>query len=117
MNQIKEKYRELAEKNPLLWSTLSYTGFTAVIVACAMIVLFILLWAVGVYDTLETALDLKHNSVVFLVPLFSAAVLSAMSVMAGFLMFFHKYKRPRVKKSDFRDAIAPALGMENGKKG
>lgn len=116
MNKIKEKYRELSEKNPLLWSTLSYAGFAGVIAVCVVAVLFLLLWATGVYDTLETALDLKYNSAVFLVPLWTAAALSAMCMVGGFLMFFHKYKRPKVKSS-FRDAIAPALGMEAGKKG
>ncbi len=116
MNNIKEKYREAAEKNPIFWSTLSYSVFVGLIVACVVGILFLVLWATGIYDTLETALDLKHNSVYFLVPLCTAAALSAMCLVSGFLMYFHKYKRPKVKSS-FRDAIAPALGMEVGQKG
>lgn len=116
MNKIKEKYRELAEKNPILWSTLSYSGFAGLIAIGVMAALFLLLWATGLYDTLEAALDLKYNSVVFLVPMWTLAALSVMCVVGGFLMYFHKYKRPKVKSS-FRDALAPALGMEAGKKG
>ena len=65
---------------------------------------------------MEAAVDLKYNSVVFVVPMWTLAALSVMCVVGGFLMYFHKYKRPKVKSS-FRDAIVPALGMENGKKG
>lgn len=116
MNTIKEKYREAADKHPLFWSTLSFSGFVGVILACSVAVIFLLLWATGIYDTLEAALDLKHNSVYFMVPLCTAAALSAVCMLSGFLLYFHKYSRPKVKSS-FRDALAPALGMEVGKKG
>ena len=115
MNELKEKYREIAEKNPILYGTLSYSVFALLIAAGIVLTVFLLLWATGVYGAIETALDLKHNANIILVPLWTAAALSVLCVVSGFLMYFHKYKRPQVN-SDFHDALAPALGMEVGKK-
>lgn len=116
MNNLKEKYREAAEKRPILLSTLSYSGLALVIAGAAVIVFVFVLNAFGVYGNLETALDLKHNSVVILGPMLLLALLASLSLLGGVLMYFHKYKRPKVNTA-FRDAVAPALGMETGKKG
>ena len=116
MNKMREKYRELAEKHPIFCSALTWGGLAFIIGSIVFLTLALVLRATGHYGNLEAALDLKHNSIVFLTPLWTLVALSVLCGMSGVLMFFHKYKRPQVK-SDFRDALAPALGMELGKKG
>lgn len=116
MNKMRERYRELAEKYPILCSALTCGVLTFIIGAIVLLMLAFVLNATGHYGNLEAALDLKHNSFVFLTPLWTLVALSVLCGMSGVLMYFHKYKRTQVK-SDFRDALAPALGMEVGKKG
>ena len=83
MNNLKEKYREAAEKRPILLSTLSYSGLALVIAGAAVIVFVFVLNAFGVYGNLETALDLKHNSVVILGPMLLLALLASLSLLGG----------------------------------
>ena len=116
MNKMKERYRELVEQHPILCSALTYGCLAFIIGTIVLLMLAFVLSATGHYGNLEAALDLKHNSIVFLTPMWTLVALSALCGMSGVLMYFHKYKRPQVK-SDFRDALAPALGMELGKKG
>lgn len=116
MNKIKEIYKEFEEKHPLLAIPGSAALLVFAITVVAALVLYLAVSGMGLYESIETALDLKVNAPPVLVPLVSAAVLTVLCGMSAILMFFHKYKRPKVN-SKFFDALAPVLGMEKRKKG
>lgn len=116
MNKIKESYKEFEEKHPLFAIPLAAALLVFAITVVAALVLYLVVSGMGMYESLETALDLKVNSPTVLVPLVSAAALAVLCGMSAVLMFFHKYKRPKIN-SDFFNALAPVLGMEKGKKG
>lgn len=64
---------------------------------CILGAVFFILKISGVYTLLETILNLKYNSPFVLIPLYGFAVLAVLSLVIGFLMYFHKYKRNKVK--------------------
>lgn len=78
-------------------------------------VLYFIFWVTGIYASLETALDLKYNSPIVLVPMWAFIALFVLCFMVGFLMCFHKYKRGK-SKTAFYSVVAPALGQNNNKK-
>ncbi len=115
MHSVIEKAKEFFEKRPLLSGTLMTVGKTILIATAVVLVVFLVLWATGTYDMLETALDLKHNSPILLIPFWTCAALFVMCLMGGCLMYFHKYKRTIVKTT-FYHAVAPAFGLDAKKK-
>lgn len=115
MNTLIEKAKVFFDKHPLLTRTLITAGKTFLIAFSVVLVLFVVLWVTGIYDTLETALDLKYDSPILLIPLWSCTALFVLCLMAGFLMYFHKYKRAKAKTA-FYNAIAPAFCEESDKK-
>ncbi|MCM1534906.1 MAG: hypothetical protein NC126_03165 [Clostridium sp.] len=60
---------------------------------------FGVLWFTGVYSSLERILDLKYDSPFVLVPMAAFAALVVLCFFVGFLLWFHKYKRPKTKSS------------------
>lgn len=111
MKKISDKIVSFFEKVPVALSALKYFIISFLIVAVAIVVLFVILWETGIYAKLETALDLKYNSPVILAPMWTFAALFLLCLVIGFLMYFHKYKRGKTK-TDFYKAIAPALGKK-----
>lgn len=114
MNTVFEKIKARLEDKPILAGALIMFLKTLVIAAVAAVVLFLLLWGTGVYDKLETALDLKYNAPELLVPMWTLLALCVLCMVSGMLMYFHKYKRS-VTKTAFYEAVAPALGLTTKK--
>lgn len=113
---ILERIKAFGEKMPILAITVSVSLKAFAIAAIAAVASFLLLWSVGIYDNLETALDLKYNSPLLLVPMWVLVAAFALCMVVGLLMYFHKYKRPKVK-SAFGEALAPALRHGTRKEG
>ena len=74
-------------------------------------VLYIVLELTGVYSRLETALDLKYNSLFVLVPLYAFIGLSILCAFIGCLMYFYKYKRSRTRGT-FHKSFSKILAGE-----
>lgn len=114
MKYMKEKLKALTEKTPILAGVVITFVQAALISVAVAGASFLLLWSIGLYDNLETALDLKFNSPLLLVPMWVLAAAFALCLLVGLLMYFHKYKRPKVE-SAFGKALEPILGK--GKEG
>lgn len=114
MKKMKEMLQKLQENNPILAGAAAVFLKTLAITGTAVIVVLLALWGFGVYDTLETALDLKANSPVLQVPMWGTLVLCILCMVVGVLMYFHKYKRTAVQ-GEFYNAVAPALGLKTKK--
>lgn len=87
--------KKIFEKYPIFKYVLSsYIKFT--LCAGAFIAaLFAVLKLTGLYEKLETILDLKYNSPFVLVPLYGFAALAILCFLVGALLYFHKYKRAK----------------------
>ena len=114
MNNFTEKMKAFFDKMPIC--VIAVTAFvrTAVIGAVGVVASFLLLWVTGIYEKLETALDLKHNSPLVLIPLWVMIAAFALCMFIGLLMYFHKYKRSE-KKTNFGSAIESAFVKRAGK--
>lgn len=66
---------------------------------------FAVLWFTGVYSSMERILNLKYDSPFVLAPMAAFAALAVLCFFIGFLLWFHKYKRPR-SKSSFSKAVS-----------
>ena len=87
----------LLAKQPILRYILTGFGsFFLWVMGCG-IVLFGILFFTGIYRKIETLLDLKYNSPFVLVPLFGCIGLAILSFIVGALLYFHKYKRNKIK--------------------
>jgi len=62
-----------------------------------IIVIFPILYFTGLYSKVQNLLDLKYNSPFVMVPLFGCLALAVISFLVGALLYFHKYKRNKVK--------------------
>lgn len=111
MKKTSEKILSVFEKIPIAIYALKSFVISFFIAAIAVAVLFAILWKMGIYAKLEAALDLKYNSPIIVVPMWTFAALFLICLMVGFLMYFHKYKRGKTK-TDFYKAVAPALGKK-----
>jgi len=109
MKKIFEKITATFEKIPIVAYALSALIKSFLISVGAVAVLYLILWATGVYAILETALDLKYNSPLILAPLWSFVALFIVCLVVGLLMYIHKYRRGKTK-SAFHNAVAPLLG-------
>lgn len=78
--------------------------------------LYAALAVTGYYAKIESILDLRYNSPFVLVPLLAFAALAVLCFVIGFLLYFHKYKRP-ASKSRFYRALSALLNdrRKNGK--
>lgn len=108
MKKMTDNFKALVDKNPLLFHALAAIVKTFVIAGAAAAVIFLLLSVTGVYPNLETALDLKYNSPIILVPLCVLAALFLLCLTVGLLMYFHKYKRTKAK-TPFSQKVTAAL--------
>ena len=61
----------------------------------AIALLFIVLFATGFYAHIEDSLNLKYDSLFILVPMFASLALALLCLFVGFLLYYHKYKRPK----------------------
>lgn len=89
------------------------------IIAATLAALFGIGYATGIYEKIETALDLKYNSVFVTMPIILTAVMALICFLVGFLMYFHKYKRQKSKTlfgKRLRDVLeqAPVGGAQEG---
>lgn len=112
---MKTKLYQLFSPLPLL---LQYILIPFVLTVIPGAILAGLLYAVlaltGYYGKLENALDLKAGSPWILIPLFAALAGAVLSFLVGFLMYFHKYKRP-VPKTNFNKNFAAVMAGKKKK--
>lgn len=106
--------KKLLEKVPIIKYVLRafIKYFVVSIVLSGM--LFVVLTLTGIYPKLENALDLKYNSPFLLIPLSVFGVLSLLCFFVGFLLYFHKYKRPKTK-SRFQKNLLDRLNSKQEK--
>lgn len=100
--------RKLLEKYPILKYVIS--SYVKVVLGAGVLIgaLFAVLQLTGLYEKLETILDLKYNSPFVLVPMYGFAILSILCFFVGALLYFHKYKRAK-SKSIFYQAFSNVL--------
>lgn len=116
MKKIIKRITAILERVPIASYVLVSLLKSFAIAVGAIAVVFLILWATGIYATLETALDLKYNSPIVLAPMWVFAALFVLCFTVGFLLYFHKYKRGK-SRSEFHKALAPVLDKDaNGKK-
>lgn len=108
MKEISGRIKKLFEKAPLLSQTLIAMIKAFVIAVVLFSIVYLVLWKTGIYAKIETALNLKYNSLFILIPMGAFAALCVVCFMVGVLMYFHKYKRSK-GRTDFYKAIAPTL--------
>ncbi len=89
--------KKIFNRIPLLKYVLTAFAKGFCIIAAVVAILFGLSYATGIYERIERALDLKYNSVFVTMPISLFAILAFICFFIGFLMYFHKYKRQRVK--------------------
>ena len=106
-----DQAKAFLEKKPILKDIIKFFLITFAIALASSVALYGILKLAGVYGTLEATLDLKHNSRIFMIPIWVAVAAAALCAIVGLLMYFHKYKRP-VKKTDFTRALEPLLGKD-----
>ena len=108
MNKIKQYWNQL----PLL---VRYILLPLGICFVGGILLAALLYAglslAGLYSGIENALNLKASSPWIMIPLFVCLSGAVLSFLLGFLMYFHKYKRP-ASKTKFSTNYAAVLAQE-----
>lgn len=114
MNIVREKLKAIFDKMPILFDAVKAFGMTFLIGLATVVASITLLSITGVYERIEAALDLKHNSRIVMIPLWVMIAGCAICVFVGLLMYFHKYKRSMSKHSSFGKAIAPAFNQNNG---
>lgn len=103
-----ERFNALVDKKPIIKDILVFFLRTFLIVGCSALLLYMGLRLGGVYDALEATLDLKHNSKIFMIPIWVSLAATALCGVVGLLMYFHKYKRP-INETPFTRALAPVL--------
>lgn len=108
MKKTFEKIKAIFEKIPIVSYILGAFIKSLLISSGVVIVGFGAFWALGIYSKLETALDLKYNSPIVLVPLWTFAALFVLCFVVGFLMYYYKYKRSKTK-TVFYKALASIL--------
>ena len=114
MKKYIDKIKAFFESRPILNVIATYFLLVFFGTICLLAVVFGLLWITGIYSSLETALDLKFNSPVILVPMWTLLALSLLCAVIGCLMYFHRYKR-RKSKSAFYNELAPVLDTKTKK--
>lgn len=112
-----EKCKHFFEKRPIIYGALRSFFITFGIAAVAIAILFFILRITGIYASLESALDLKYNSLYILVPIWGFGVLFVLCIMIGTLMYFHKYKRAKSKSAFYKEIDTVLVKKEKlGKK-
>lgn len=91
------RINRLLDKVPILKYVLTAFVKWLIITAGTFFTLYIVLTLTKVYGKLQSMLDLKYNSPFILVPLYSSAALAVLCFVIGFLLYFHKYKRSKIK--------------------
>lgn len=104
MNRI----HKLFDKIPILKYILNSFVKWFFIIAFITGVIFGISWFTGVYARAENMLDLKYNSPIILGLLILFAVLAVLSFFIGFLLWIHKYRRPK-SRSSFGKAVSGIL--------
>ena len=94
--------KKLFEKYPVLrYIVESFVKFFL----CSLVV-FTLIFGVleftGIYAWLERALNLKYNSPFVLAPLFGFAILTVLCLVIGIILYFYKYKRPKLRSTFYK---------------
>lgn len=84
-------------KVPIIYYILISLIKTLFAAAIILSVLFSILYATGIDSKLETALDLKYNSPILIIPMLVFSLLSVVCLVVGFLLYFHKYRRVKHK--------------------
>jgi len=104
------------DKVPILKYILTSFAKWLIIGIATFGILFVVLSLTGVYDKLVSTLDLKYNSPFVLIPLFASITLAVLCFFVGFLMYFHKYKRSKLR-SKFNNSFSNILGGAQVKSG
>lgn len=96
------------DKVPILKYILQAFIKWLIIAAPACGILYAVLYLTGAYEKMESFLDLRYDSPFVLVPLTTFAALAVLCFVIGFLLYFHKYKRP-LAKSRFSQTLQALL--------
>lgn len=99
---MKKILSHMLNKVPILKYILSSLVKWFIIAALFCGILYAVLSLTGYYAMMETVLNLRYNSPFVLVPLLAFAALAILCFVIGFLLYFHKYKRPAVKSKFYR---------------
>lgn len=105
---MKKYLNRLLDKVPILKYIIKSMAVWFVIIASFLAAIYGVLSLTGKYAVLESGLDLKYNSPFVRFPMQLFAALAILSFVIGFLLYFHRYKRPKTK-SKFHEALAPIL--------
>ncbi|MCL2078613.1 MAG: hypothetical protein FWH17_02080 [Oscillospiraceae bacterium] len=110
--KIKKEFEKYLIVNYVTGSYVKFLLYSIGIFAAVFAVLFVS----GLYNRLETALDLKYDSPFILAPLYGFIILALLCFFVGFLMYFYKYKRSKTK-STFYKAFSSVLDEKQIDKG
>ena len=105
---MKKWMKKIFNRIPLLKYVLTAFAKGFCIIAPVLAVLFGIGYATGIYGRIESALDLKYDSVFVTMPIILFAVLALICFFVGFLMYFHKYKRQKTRSlfgEQFRNVL------------
>ena len=102
---MRNRIYKLFERIPILKYILGSFVKWFVIIAFITGAVFGIMWFTGIYARAENMLDLKYNSPIILGLLILFAILAVLSFFIGFLLWIHKYKRPK-SRSSFGRAVS-----------
>lgn len=97
--------KNILNKLPILKYIIISLAKGLAIAVPVVLVAFGILSVTGTYSKLESVLNLKYNSPFITLPLYCFAALAVLSLVVGFLLYFHKYKRAKAK-TKFYEALA-----------
>lgn len=97
--------KKILNKLPILKYIIISLARSLAIAMPVAFVIFGILSVTGMYSKLESILNLKYSSPFITLPLYCFAALAVLSLVVGFLLYFHKYKRAKVK-TKFNAALA-----------
>ena len=100
--------KKVFDKYPILKYVVSAYIKYFLIFSIIAVLLFALLKVTGIYEKLESALNINYNSPIIVGPLFLFVIAAGLSFLVGVLLYFHKYKRPK-KKGKFYEAFSKTL--------
>ena len=105
--------KRMAEKHPslihIVKTILDAFVRSGIVMIVCVAVLFVLLRIIGAYGILETAFNLKYDSLIFKIALLGFLALSLISFVVALILFFYKYRRKNRAKSKFGKSLYTIL--------
>jgi len=106
---LKKKINQVFEKVPIIGYILTSLVKTFIAAVVIFGVVFAVLKLTGIYDKIDSALNLKADSPFIQVPLFTFLALAVLCFFIGFLFYFYKYRRPKNGNSKFNNEMSKLL--------